>query len=204
MITGWSDLEYLLFAIAVLTVVFLLSTLIRRGINKIVKRNSEILRADPTNFSFIKNSISAVLYISAFIFIFYSIPKLHSASTALFAGAGILAAIIGFASQKAFSNIISGIFILMFKPFRVGDIIDLEDTRKGMVEEITLRHTIIRDYEHRRIVIPNSIISDQSIMNSNIMDERIRKHIVFSISYDSEIDKARNIIRDEIMKHPLL
>jgi small-conductance mechanosensitive channel len=124
--------------------------------------------------------------------------------TALFAGAGILAVIVGFASQKAFSNIISGIFILIFKPFRISDIIEFKDGIKGVVEEITLRHTLIRDYENRRIVIPNSVISDDTIINSNIQDERIRKHIEFGISYDSNVDKAIDIIRDEAEKHPLL
>ena len=60
-----------------------------------------------------------------------------------------MVAIIGFASQKAFSNIISGIFILIFKPFRVKDTIEFLDSTKGVVEEITLRHTIIRNYENR-------------------------------------------------------
>ena len=103
---------------------------------------------------------------------------MKSLGTALFAGAGILAVIVGFASQKAFANIISGIFILISKPFKMSDIIEFTDGKKGVVEEITLRHTIIKDYENRRIIIPNSIISEETIINSNIQDEKIRKHIV--------------------------
>jgi small conductance mechanosensitive channel len=109
---------------------------------------------------------------------------------------------VGFASQKAFSNIISGVFILIFKPFRISDIIEFSDGKMGEVEEITLRHTVIRNFENRRIIIPNSIISDETIVNSSINDEKIRKHIIFSISYDSDIDKAIEIIRDEAQKHP--
>jgi len=120
----------------------------------------------------------------------------------LFAGAGIIAAIVGFASQKAFANIVSGIFILMFKPFRVSDIIELANGKKGAVEEITLRHTIIKDYENRRIIIPNSQISDQTIENSSITDEEIKKWVEFGISYDSNMDKAIAIIREEADKHP--
>jgi small conductance mechanosensitive channel len=92
---------------------------------------------------------------------------------------------------------------LIFKPFKISDIIEFKDGQKGVIEEITLRHTIIKDYENKRIVIPNSIISEETIINSNISDERIRKHIVFSISYDSDIDNAMEIIRDEVIKHPL-
>ncbi|WP_394340170.1 mechanosensitive ion channel family protein [Lutibacter citreus] len=99
---------------------------------------------------------------------------------------------------------ISGIFILIFKPFKISDIIEFNNGQKGVVEDITLRHTLIKDYENRRIVIPNSIISEETIINCNIQDEKIKKHIIFSISYDSNIDKAIEIIKKEALKHPLL
>jgi small-conductance mechanosensitive channel len=187
-----------------LVVATVLVLILRKLLGIFVTKYAQKLKTDPTNFSFIKNSVGFVIYTSALIFIFYKIPYLKSLGTALFAGAGILAVIVGFASQKAFSNIISGIFILIFKPFRISDIIEFKDGIKGVVEEITLRHTLIRDYENRRIVIPNSVISDDTIINSNIQDERIRKHIEFGISYDSNVDKAIDIIRDEAEKHPLL
>ena len=85
-----------------------------------------------------------------------SIPSLKNLGTALFAGAGVMAAVKGFASQAAFSNIISGVFVILFKPFRVGDIVQLTNGLKGKVTDITFRHTVIKDYENRRIIIPNS------------------------------------------------
>lgn len=168
-----------------------------------IKRNSKLIKSDPTNFSFLKNAIPFLIFTGAIIFIFVKIPFLKSLGTALFAGAGILAAILGFASQKAFANIISGIFILVFKPFRVGDIIEMSNTNKGTVEEITLRHTMIKDYENRRIIVPNSIISEDILINSNITDEAIRKFVEFGISYDSDVDRAILIIREEAEKHPM-
>jgi small-conductance mechanosensitive channel len=173
-------------------------------ITAFIKRKSKKVHVDATNFSFLKNSISFIIYTGALIAIFYFTPALKSASNALFAGAGILAAIIGFASQKAFSNIISGIFILIFRPFRVKDIIEVGQVNKGIVEEITLRHTIIRNYENRRIIIPNSIISEETIVNSNIIEEKIKKFVEFNISYESDVDLAKKIIREEAEKHPLL
>lgn len=186
-----------------LTISIALTLLLRRILNVFIQRYAEKLKTDPTNFSFLKNSVGFLIYSAAIIFIFYKIPYLNALGTALFAGAGIIAVVVGFASQKAFSNIISGIFILMFKPFKMGDIISFKDGQKGYIEEITLRHTIIKDYENRRIVIPNSIISEETIINSSIVDEMIRKHVVFSISYDSDIDLAMHIIADEAAKHPL-
>ena len=180
---------------------FILSLILRRLLNLIIVKYSERLKADPTNFSFLKNSVSIIIYTVAIIFIFLKIPYLRTLGTALFAGAGIVAAVIGFASQKAFSNIISGIFILIFKPFRVKDTIEFLNSTKGIVEEITLRHTIIRNYENRRVIIPNGNISDDTIINSSILDQKIRMGIVFGISYDSNIEKATKIIQEECMKH---
>lgn len=196
-------LRYGLFVAIVIVLAVVVSTIVRTFLSHFIRSYATKLKADPTNFSFVKNSVSFLIYTIAIIIIFYEIPSLRAFGTALFAGAGILAAIIGFASQKAFSNIISGIFILMFKPFRVGDTIEFGQNLKGVVEEITLRHTTIRDYENRRVLVPNSIISDDTIINSNITDSLIRKHVVFGISYDSDIDKAIHIIRDEARKHPL-
>lgn len=197
-------LGYILLVAITLTVATILSVLIRKLMGMFITRYAKRLKTDPTNFSFIRNSVGFLVYTSAFIFIFIKIPYLKSLGTALFAGAGILAVVVGFASQKAFANIISGVFILIFKPFKISDIIEFKDGQKGVVEEITLRHTLIKNYENRRIIIPNSIISDETIINSNIQDEHIRKHVEFSISYDSDIDKAIALIRDEAEKHPLL
>lgn len=196
-------LYWLKFSIIVVSV-YVLSFIIRKILSLFIKKQSKKVNVDPTNFSFLKNSISFILYTLGLIAIFYITPQLKSVSKALFAGAGILAAIIGFASQKAFSNIISGIFILIFRPFRVTDVIEVGATSKGVVEEITLRHTIIRNYENRRIIIPNSIISEETIVNSHIIEEKIKKFIEFDVSYESDLDMAKQIIREEAEKHPLL
>ncbi len=199
----WENTTYLLLIPSVFVIAFLFSTLLRKILNLFIIRNARKWHTDPTNFSFLKNSVSFIVYTIAIVYIFLNIPELEEFSAAVFTGAGIAAAAIGFASQKALSNIISGIFILIFKPFRIDDIIEINSINKGRVEEITLRHTIIKDYENRRIIIPNSVISDASIVNSSITDEKIRKHFDIGISYDSDIDKAIKIIRQEAEKHPL-
>ena len=197
---------YLRHGILILTtiaVAFVISVVLRKIAQVAINSYAERIKVDPTNYSFLKNSLSFIIFSIALFFIFSKIPFFRSLGNALFAGAGVFAAILGFAAQKAFANIVSGIFILIFKPFRVGDTIEFS-SQKGVVEEITLRHTAIKDYENRRIVVPNSIISEDVIVNSDIIDERIRQHIIFGISYDSNIDKAIAIIQQEAEKHPLL
>ncbi len=195
-------LEYILLIVVTLVIVLTISYVLRKALDYFIKRNSTQLHTDPTNFIFLKNSISFIIYSIGLFWIFHKIPYFNSLGTALFASAGVLAAVIGFASQKAVANIIGGLFILIFKPFRVGDAIEISNGHKGVVEEITLRHTIIKDYEFRRVVVPNSIMSDDTIINSSITDKRIRKFIDIGISYDSDIELAEEIIRQEISNHP--
>lgn len=198
------DFKYWGIVVGIVIFSYILSFFLRRILAAAIRRRSAHLKEDPTKFVFLKNSVSFIIFTTALIIIFLITPELNNLGKGLFAGAGILAATIGFASQKAFSNILSGIFILIFKPFSVRDTIELKsDLLKGVVEEITLRHTLIRDYENRRIIIPNSLISETTIINSSIVDEKIKKHLEFGISYDSDIDLAKQIIEDEILKHPL-
>ncbi|WP_347839688.1 mechanosensitive ion channel domain-containing protein [uncultured Draconibacterium sp.] len=197
------DILYWGFVVGIIVISYFVSLIARRILARIIRKKSENLKEDPTKFVFLKNSVSFIIFTIALIIIFLITPALNDIGKGLFAGAGILAATIGFASQKAFSNILSGIFILIFKPFSVQDTIEIKsDMLKGVVEEITLRHTVIRDYENRRIVIPNSLISETTLLNSSMVDEKIKKHVDFGISYDSDIDKAKSIIEEEILKHP--
>lgn len=189
--------------LGVILISYIISYISRRILTAEIRRKSAKINEDPTKFVFLKNSISLIIFTIALIVIFIQTPQLKDIGKGLFAGAGILAATIGLASQKAFSNILSGIFVLIFKPFSVKDTIEIKsESLKGVVEEITLRHTLIRDYENRRIIIPNSIISETTLVNSSIVDQKIRKHIEFGISYDSDIDLAKKIIFEEVRSHP--
>lgn len=193
----------LIFIFSVIVVAIVLSIIIKKALQSFIDNYSTKINADPTNFSFLKSSINSIIFVIALILIFQKIPYLKGIGTGLFAGAGVLAAIIGFAAQKAFSNIVHGIFILMFKPFRVGDYIYLAEDRKGKVEEITLRHTVVKNNENRRVIIPNNLMGENVIINSTIGDVKIRQRITFSISYASNIDLALHIIREEAEQHPL-
>jgi len=194
--------KYTAIAVGTILIALLISRILRLLINRFIRLSSNKLKVDPTQFSFLKNAVSFFIFLGAIIFIFYTIPALKTLSITLFAGAGILTAIVLFASQQAFANIISGIFIVIFKPFRVNDLVDVGSLPKGRVEDITLRHTVIRNFENRRMIIPNSLISSEIVINSNIVDERICNFLDMGISYDSDIDRAMEIMRNEAMAHP--
>lgn len=184
----------------------ILNKLLRTMISAYFRRESARINVDPTAYNFLKNALTFLIVIFASLSIIYSIPAFKQLAVTLFAGAGILAAIIGFASQAAFSNIINGVFIVMFKPFRIGDLIEIgqnQDAYTGVVEEITLRQTVIKNFENKRVVIPNSVISAEIIVNRSIVDEKIIRFFEITISYDSDLKKAMQIIAEEAEKHPL-
>lgn len=171
--------------------------------NRFIKNSSGIMNNDPTNYKFVGHSVSAIIYLVGFGWAIYEVPQMRQVANSLLAGAGILAVAAGFASQHALSNIISGLFIIIFKPFRVNDRLLIRDTMQGFVEDITLRHTVIRDFENRRIIIPNTVISDEVIINFDFSDDKIVRPIEFNVAMSSDIDHIRKIIEEEVAKHPL-
>lgn len=93
-------------------------------------------------------------------------------------------------------------YLLSFlKPFRVGDVTEIQGNL-GKIEDITLRHTVIRNFQNRRVIIPNSVISNETIINSSITEAKICNFFEIGISYDSDVDVAMKIINEEATNHP--
>jgi len=193
--------EQVIFIISVIIVTFIVSRILRFLVGRFFRAAARKLKVDPTRYNFFKNAVDFILFFVAVVVIFRSIPALHTAGTTLLTGAGVLAAIVGFASQAAFSNIISGFFLVIFKPFSVGDRVRIGQLYTGDVEDINLRHTTIKDFENRRVIIPNSVISNETIINSTITDEKTCMFVEVAISLSSNIDQAIKIIQDEAVRH---
>lgn len=193
--------EQYFFVAAVLAITFLVSLLFRFMVGRFIKGAARKLKVDPTRYNFFKNAVDFILFFVAIVIIFRSIPSLRTYGTGLLTGAGVLAAIVGFASQSAFSNIISGIFLVIFKPFSVGDRVKIGQLYTGDVEDITLRHTVIKDFENRRVIMPNSVISNETIINSTTVDERMCVFVEIAVGLKTDLDKAIAIMQEEAMKH---
>ncbi|MEO1021959.1 MAG: mechanosensitive ion channel family protein [Bacteroidota bacterium] len=194
--------RYAVIIISVLVVAYASSRLFRMVFRKVADKTAGKNEEDTTNYRFLQNAVTAFIYTIALIVILYSIPQLRAYGVTLFAGAGVVTIVLGFASQEALSNIVGGIFIVIFKPFRIKDIVQI-GTNTGVIEDITLRHTVIKDWDNKRIIIPNSTISRETIINWNVADPRICNRIEVGISYDSDLDLAKTILAEEAIKHPL-
>jgi len=192
--------EILGFTLVVVFLTWVLSRFTRFIIHKIIVRKSQ--EASKTVLLFMRSTVKMILGILALIYIIYTIPVLRQKALIILSSAGVFAAIIGFAAQSAIANLVSGVFIVVFKPFRAGDYIKLDENRLGIVEDITLRHTIINNFENKRLIIPNSIISKESILNHTIEDSQILSFNNFLLGMYADIDLARKIITEEAIKLP--
>ncbi len=159
---------------------------------------------DPTSLKFLRYVAVVSIYFFGILFGLLAFPSFRGVAQTALGGAGVLALIAGVASQEALSNLVGGLFIISFKPFKIGDIIKVTDTMVGTVTDITLRHTVIRNFENKMIVIPNSIINKERLINYDLGERKCCEHVEIGISYDSNVVLAKKIMQEECEKHPLI
>jgi len=203
------NIWYFISTIISISIIIILTILIARLVNglleKQIPRIMESSRLgkefDETSHALTRRLIVAAIYTIGILMTILLIPSLNRIAIAMLAGAGVATLAIGFAAQDSLSNIISGIFLAIFKPMRIGDYVDFKG-EYGHIEDITLRHTIICTWDQRRVIIPNKIMGSDSIVNWSINNPEIIWPVNFGIGYSSDIDKARNIILEETRRHP--
>jgi small conductance mechanosensitive channel len=120
----------------------------------------------------------------------------------LLAGLGIAGFVIGFAMQDSLSNFASGLMILIYRPYDVGDSVEVAGAL-GVVSEMSLVSTTIKTFDNQKLIVPNSKIWGDVIRNLTAETTR-RVDLVFGISYGDDIAKAERLMMEEIEKHELV
>lgn len=197
--------EPLFFVIKVLIIIIVAKIalmIIHRLFKRADKRANPML--DVTGRRYFERICKFIIYVIAISSVLVLIPGMEKIGNSVLTSAGIIAAAVGLAAQEALSNFIGGLFIIISKPFRVGDYIQIDAENRGTVREITLRHTVILNPENRTIIVPNSKINSNTIVNSTAIDPKTCAFVEINVAYTVDIDRAMDVMRDEIMKHPLL
>ena len=109
---------------------------------------------------------------------------------------------VGLALQGSLSNIAGGFIILVLKPFSVGDFITSGDIA-GTVEEISIFHTKVLTVDNRRIIVPNSTISNATLTNVSALKER-RVDLTFTAAYENDIDTVERVLTEACLNHELV
>lgn len=172
---------------------------ISKFIGKLVVKAMSAKGVDPSIHSFIKTVIMLLLN---FIFILSALSTLGIDINSFVAALGAAGITAGLGLQASISQIASGVQILVNHPFKSGDYIDV-GTASGKVQEIKIMYTVLITVDNKRVIIPNSYITSNNIVNYNAEDRR-RLDLVFSISYDDDIEKAREVIKKVIAENNLI
>lgn len=159
---------------------------------------------DRISHKLLKNTLITIVYVVGILTAINQIPSLSNTVYTVLAGSGVLAVIVGLAAQESFGNLISGIILTLFRPFEVGDRVRLvEQDLNGNIEDITLRHTVIRTPTDNRVIVPNTALSSAIVENTNYIQGAPKKnYIEVDISYDSDLELAMNIMAEVISSHP--
>ncbi len=154
-------------------------------------------RLDLTLVGFISNLVYFLLMAVIFI---AALGTAGVATGSLVAVVGAAGLAVGFALQGSLSNFAAGIMIIFFRPFKVGDVVEISGVI-GTVDEIQVFATCLRTGDNKRVVIPNSTLTSGTLVNYTAHGSR-RIDLVFGISYEDDIDKARGIVMTILDAHP--
>lgn len=179
--------------VLVLVAGFILASVASKVIKKAMEKSQKF---DVSLIRFLASSAKITIIVLTVII---SIGLLGIPTTGLIAGVSAVAAAVALALQGSLSNIAGGIFILMTRPFKTGDFIDISGS-VGTVRDIQLIHTVIATNDNKEIIIPNGVVVNSTVVNYSNCEER-RVDLVFSISYDSDARLAEEIIFRTAMAH---
>lgn len=192
-----------IFAVLVLAITFLLAKLVNRIMRRLVDRHRKSNSGAATVLAFARYIAVAAVYFAGVMVVVYSIPLLSSAVRTLLTAGGVIAVVAGLAAQEALGSVVSGMMILAFKPFRMGDVVRyIDNDISGVIEEITLHHTAIRTWENKRVIIPNSKMNSSIIENADYADSKVCVFMQIGVTYESDIDLAKKLLSEEILRQP--
>lgn len=198
----------LFYALMFLTLAWFIARALRLATEKALKltRGKREL-IDRTAATFLIQLAQITVYLVAFTLYAHLIPELRSIGTAFLTGVSIASVVIGLAAQNTLGNLIAGFSLVLYRPFQIGDRVQITaptGLETGEVETLTLGYTVLKTYDNRRIVVPNSTMASQVMINLTSIDPRVMAVVPIGIGYASDIDKARSLLLDLAKSHPLV
>ncbi|MBQ4377191.1 MAG: mechanosensitive ion channel family protein [Bacteroidales bacterium] len=185
----------LIVATLILWLGFKLSKLLKRSLMRILERRG----AEASLKSFLGSFVDVLLRI---LIIIMAMDVLGIKATSFIAVLGAMGLAIVMAMQGTLQNFAGGVIILLMKPFKVGDYIEC-GSYKGYVREIRIFHTIIRPFNGRIIIVPNSELSNKSLIN-HTREPQIRLTINAGVAYGTDLKKAKELLMNLMMEDPLI
>ena len=165
------------------------------------------LQVDTAALSFVSRLGQGACFVVAFAIWAHLIPELRTVGTALLAGVSVASVVIGLAAQQTLGNLVAGLSLLVYRPFRGGEWLEVttpNGVESGFVEDLTLGYTILHTLDKRRIVIPNSLFTNQVTVNQTMRDEEVTVNVTLPVVHGADTVRACEILREIAEAHPLV
>jgi len=183
----------LFYLVLFILIALVLSRALRAAVQAAMTRQGQI---DRTTMSFLQQFGSALIWVIMLILYAHLIPMLRAMGTALLAGASVASVVIGLAAQSTLGNLVAGVSITIYKPFRLGDTLQVATptgTEVGIVERISLGYTTLRSPDGRFVVLPNSVAASQVTINLSTTFAPWQMSIAIRLSRDADLEAARRL-----------
>ena len=147
--------------------VFLVLALVIAHLVHLLVQRSMRRATDPTGFRFVDQLMQVLIFIVMAILYAQLVPPLRSLGTAMLASVSVASIVVGIAAQSTLGNLIAGFALLLYRPFRVGDEVQLNTPKgvmTGVIDSLTLGYTILIDAEGNQIIVPNSVMASVVII----------------------------------------
>lgn len=173
-------------AILTLIIGFWIIGAITNGVKKMLARNG----VDAT----IQPFLGSLVNVGMKIMLLLAVAGMFGVETTSFVAIfGAMAFAIGMAMQGSLGHFASGVLLLTFRPYKVGDLVEIGGGSVGSVEEIQIFNTVLATLDNKRIIVPNGVVTSNIITNISGQGE-VGVELEFGIGYDDDIDKARAVI----------
>ena len=177
-------------------IVFMVGRFLIRWTIKVIRKSQFAEKNDETVVRVLLNFIRAGLYVLLVVSIVTIMGVPMASIVAVIASAGVA---IGLALQGALSNLAGGIMIMILRPFRIGDFVEIADS-SGTVKDVGIFYTVINTGDNKVITIPNGTVMGEEIVNYSQNDTR-RVDLVFNVAYGTDAEKVKQILLEEADRH---
>jgi small-conductance mechanosensitive channel len=156
-----------------------------------------------TRYRVLRRSLMGAIIFVGVLFALLLIPQVRAVAGGILASSALIGLIIGLAAQRTLSNFVAGIMIGLSQPIRLGDRIRVADG-EGVVEEIGLVYTRIRQDDRARLVIPNDLLASDTIKNSTIVSKERLAQITVPVPRDKDLQAVVDLLREAASPSELL
>ena len=170
---------------------------VRLAVQRFLEKQSA--SADQTAVRFLAQLARLAVWILAFLAYAHLVPALKDLGGAGLLSVGVVSIVVGMAAQNTLGNLIAGVSLVLYRPFRLGDQLQVNapsGLETGIVENISLGYTVLRAGDERRLVIPNSLMAGQTIINLSMSSQPVPCAAAITLEHDADVDKARQILRE--------